>query len=121
MVTACLVDGKPIDGEFRIVRADGRVRTLHMRGEPVLDSDGCTASMWAVFRDVSELRRSQRAVRESRDSLQRRREIAQTEHRLAVELQEAVLPRGAAPCGSRTTPPAHSTSPRTTCPPRRAP
>ncbi|MET9962924.1 SpoIIE family protein phosphatase [Streptomyces sp. NPDC006326] len=92
MVTACLVDGKPIDGEFRIVRADGRVRTLHMRGEPVLDSDGCTASMWAVLRDVSELRRSQRAVRETRDSLQRRREIAQTERRLAVELQEAVLP-----------------------------
>ncbi|MFJ3173626.1 PP2C family protein-serine/threonine phosphatase [Streptomyces roseus] len=92
MVTACLVDGKPIDGEFRIVRADGHVRTLHMRSEPVLDSDGCTASMWAVFRDVSELRRSQRALRESRDSLQRRREIAQTEHRLAVELQEAVLP-----------------------------
>ncbi|MCX5195114.1 SpoIIE family protein phosphatase [Streptomyces sp. NBC_00249] len=92
MVTDCLVDGKPIDGEFRIVRADGRVRTLHMRGEPVLDSDGCTASMWAVLRDVSELRRSQRAVRESRDSLQRQREIAQTEHRLAVELQEAVLP-----------------------------
>ncbi|KJY31448.1 phosphatase, partial [Streptomyces sp. NRRL S-444] len=92
MVTACLVDGKPIDGEFRIVRADGRVRTLHMRGEPVLDTDGCTASMWAVLRDVSELRRSQRAERESRDSLQRRREIAQTEHRLAVELQEAVLP-----------------------------
>ena len=91
-VTACLVDGKPIDGEFRIVRADGRVRTLHMRGEPVLDSDGCTASMWAVLRDVSELRRSQRAVRESRDSLQRQREIAQTERRLAVELQEAVLP-----------------------------
>ncbi|MEV8532535.1 SpoIIE family protein phosphatase [Streptomyces sp. NPDC051211] len=92
MVTACLVDGRPIDGEFRIVRADGRVRTLQMRGEPVLDSDGCTASMWAVLRDVSELRRSQRAVRESRDSLQRQREIAQTEHRLAVELQEAVLP-----------------------------
>ncbi|MFF4420706.1 PP2C family protein-serine/threonine phosphatase [Streptomyces sp. NPDC001549] len=91
-VTACLVDGRPIDGEFRIVRADGRVRTLHMRGEPVLDSDGCTASMWAVLRDVSELRRSQRAVRESRDSLQRQREIAQTERRLAVELQEAVLP-----------------------------
>ncbi|MBW5485082.1 PP2C family protein-serine/threonine phosphatase [Streptomyces bambusae] len=92
MVTACLVDGKAIDGEFRIIRTDGRVRTLHMRGEPVIDSDGCTASMWAVLRDVSELRRSERAVRESRDSLQRQREIAQTEHRLAVELQEAVLP-----------------------------
>ncbi|MFE3522647.1 PP2C family protein-serine/threonine phosphatase [Streptomyces sp. NPDC059161] len=92
MVTACLVDGRPIDGEFRIVRPDQGVRTLHMMGEPVLDSDGCTASMWAVLRDVSELRRSQRAVRESRDSLQHERRIAQTEHRLAVELQEAVLP-----------------------------
>jgi serine phosphatase RsbU (regulator of sigma subunit) len=92
MVTACLVDGKPIDGEFRIVRPDGSVRTVHMMGEPVLDADGSTASMWAVLRDVSELRRSQRAVRETCDSLQRERHFAQTEHRLAVELQEAVLP-----------------------------
>ncbi|OAH12582.1 PP2C family protein-serine/threonine phosphatase [Streptomyces jeddahensis] len=93
MVTDCLVDGKPIDGEFRIVRPDGGVRTVHMMGEPVLDTDGTTASMWAVLRDVSELRRSQRAVSETRDSLQRQRHIAQTEHRLAVELQEAVLPQ----------------------------
>lgn len=92
MVTDCLIDGKPIDGEFRIVRTDARVRTLHMMGEPVLDEDGSTASMWAVLRDVSELRRSERAVRESRDSLQRRRQIERTEHRVAVELQEAVLP-----------------------------
>lgn len=91
-VTACLVDGRPIDGEFRIVRADGRVRTLHMRGEPVLDPDGCTASLWAVLRDVSELRRSRRAVTASHDTLRLRQEIARTEHRLAVELQEAVLP-----------------------------
>ncbi|MFD3998098.1 PP2C family protein-serine/threonine phosphatase [Streptomyces sp. NPDC058548] len=92
MVTDCLIDGKPIDGEFRIVRTDGRVRTVHMTGEPVLDADGCTASMWAVLRDVSELRRSERAVRESRDSLERSRHIEQTERRVAVELQEAVLP-----------------------------
>ncbi|WP_225800810.1 PP2C family protein-serine/threonine phosphatase [Streptomyces sp. NK15101] len=92
MVTGCLIDGKPIDGEFRIVRTDGRVRTVHMTGEPVLDADGCTASMWAVLRDVSELRRSERAVRESRDSLERSRHIERTERRVAVELQEAVLP-----------------------------
>jgi serine phosphatase RsbU (regulator of sigma subunit) len=48
--------------------------------------------MWAVLRDVSELRRSQRTVGETRESLQRRQHVAQTEHRLAVELQEAVLP-----------------------------
>ncbi|MCD9194551.1 PP2C family protein-serine/threonine phosphatase [Streptomyces albireticuli] len=91
MVTDCLVDGKPIDGEFRIVRGD-ELRTVHMMGEPVLDADGATASMWAVLRDVSEERRSRRAVHETGSSLQRHREIARTERRLAVELQEAVLP-----------------------------
>ncbi|WP_338775500.1 SpoIIE family protein phosphatase [Streptomyces sp. DG1A-41] len=92
MVTNCLVDARPIDGEFRIARRDGDVRTVHMMGEPVLDSDGSTASMWAVLRDVSELRRSQRVVSETRGSLTDLRQDAQTEHRLAVELQEAVLP-----------------------------
>lgn len=92
MVTDCLIDAKPIDGEFRIVRPDGGVRTVHMMGEPVLDTDGSTAAMWAVLRDVSELRRSQLTVSETRDSLQRHRHHAQTERRLAVELQEAVLP-----------------------------
>ncbi|MDW4904035.1 SpoIIE family protein phosphatase [Streptomyces sp. ADMS] len=92
MVTDCLIDAKPIDGEFRILRPDGGVRTVHMMGEPVLDTDGGTASMWAVLRDVSELRRSQRTVSETHDSLQRHRHHAQSERRLAVELQEAVLP-----------------------------
>ncbi|MFJ9820381.1 PP2C family protein-serine/threonine phosphatase [Streptomyces sp. NPDC101151] len=92
MVTDCLVDAKPIDGEFRVVRPDASVRTVHMMGEPVLGGDGSTASMWAVLRDVSELRRSQRTVRQTRDSLHRHQRQAQTEHRLAVELQEAVLP-----------------------------
>jgi serine phosphatase RsbU (regulator of sigma subunit)/PAS domain-containing protein len=92
MVTDCLVDAKPIDGEFRIVRPDGGVRTVHMMGEPILDADGSTAAMWAVLRDVSELRRSQRTVSETRESLQLHRHHAQSEHRLAVQLQEAVLP-----------------------------
>ena len=92
MVTACLVDGKPIDGEFRILRNNGDMRTLHMIGEPVLDADGCTASMWAVLRDVSELRRSQRVVGRTSDSVRREQDMARTEHRMAVEMQEAVLP-----------------------------
>ncbi|MEV7981115.1 SpoIIE family protein phosphatase [Streptomyces sp. NPDC086519] len=94
MVTACLVDARPIDGEFRVLRPDGDVRTVHMMGEPVLDGDAGTASMWAVLRDVSELRRSQRTVHETRDTLQRHHRRAETEQRLAVELQQAVLPPG---------------------------
>ncbi|MFF0448948.1 PP2C family protein-serine/threonine phosphatase [Streptomyces sp. NPDC004609] len=92
LVTGALVDGRPIDGEFRIVRPDGQVRTVHMTGEPVLDADGSTASMWAVIRDVSALRRSEAAVRDSRDSLHRQQHFERTEHRIAVEMQEAVLP-----------------------------
>ncbi|MFF9081936.1 PP2C family protein-serine/threonine phosphatase [Streptomyces rubiginosohelvolus] len=92
MVTGCLVDGRPMDGEFRIVRPDGGTRTLHMTGEPVLDAEGCTASMWAVLRDVSELRRSEQAVTRSRASVQREEHIERTEHRMAVELQQTVLP-----------------------------
>ncbi|GAA2235524.1 PP2C family protein-serine/threonine phosphatase [Streptomyces indiaensis] len=92
MVTNCLVDARPIDGEFRIARRSDDVRTLHMMGEPVLDADGSTASMWAVLRDVSELRRSQRVVSETRDSLRHRQEAARSEQRLAAELQEAALP-----------------------------
>ncbi|QIQ06451.1 PP2C family protein-serine/threonine phosphatase [Streptomyces liangshanensis] len=97
MVTACLIDGRPIDGEFRVLTAQGRVRTLHMMGEPVLDTGGCTASMWAVLRDVSTLRRSERVLRDTRDSVHRRQHLAQTEQRLVAELQQAVLPtRGGA-------------------------
>ncbi|MER8033028.1 SpoIIE family protein phosphatase [Streptomyces bauhiniae] len=55
MVTGCLVDARPIDGEFRVRRPDDSVRTVHMRGEPVLGTDGGAVSMWAVIRDVSEL------------------------------------------------------------------
>ncbi|MES9524424.1 PP2C family protein-serine/threonine phosphatase [Streptomyces capoamus] len=92
MVTDCLVDARPIDGEFRVLRPDSSVRTVHMMGEPVLGADGGTASMWAVLRDVSELRRSRLTVHETRDSLHRERRRERTEHRIAAELQEAVLP-----------------------------
>ncbi|MFF7385119.1 SpoIIE family protein phosphatase [Streptomyces griseoluteus] len=54
MVTGCLVDARPIDGEFRVRRPDDSVRTVHMRGEPVLGTDGDAVSMWALIRDVSE-------------------------------------------------------------------
>ncbi|OON77986.1 PP2C family protein-serine/threonine phosphatase [Streptomyces tsukubensis] len=97
MVTGCLIDGRPIDGEFRVARSDGTVRTVHMLGEPVLDSDGGTASMWAVLRDVSELRRSRRAVGPVHDFVRNQRGRAHGEGRLAAEVRETVLPRWRGP------------------------
>ncbi|MEW1613043.1 MULTISPECIES: SpoIIE family protein phosphatase [unclassified Streptomyces] len=90
MVTGCLVDGRPMDGEFRIVLPDNQVRTLHMTGEPVLDSEGCTAAMWALLRDVSELRRGEETVSRSRDSARRDERIGRVEQWMAVEFQESV-------------------------------
>jgi hypothetical protein len=92
MVTGCLIDGRPIDGEFRIVRPGREIRTLHMMAEPVLDDGGCTARMWAVLRDVSEVRRGEREVRATHDVLRHRLQAARTEDRLVAEVQEAVFP-----------------------------
>lgn len=55
-VTTCLVDGRPMDCEFRVVRPDGSLRTVQLAGEPVLDCQGGTVAMRAVVRDVSGLR-----------------------------------------------------------------
>lgn len=91
-VTDCLVDAKSVDGEFRIQRRDGGIRTLYMSAEPVLGVDGGTVAMWGVLRDISVLRRSEYALNETRERYAQERHLAQTEHRLAIELQEAVLP-----------------------------
>ncbi len=108
MVTGCLVDGRPINGEFRIVRPDGSVRTVHMNGEPVPAADGGTGSLWAVLRDVSELRRDQQEVRETRESLEHEWRAVRAEHRLARELQDAMRPaaRRPAPLAAGGAPPA---------------
>lgn len=54
-VTRCLVDGRPVSCEFRIMREDGTARTLQLAGEPILDDGGSTVAMWAMVRDISEL------------------------------------------------------------------
>lgn len=91
-VTDCLVDARPVDGEFRVTHPDGRIRTLHMSAEPVLAADGSTVAMWGVVRDVSDLRSSELALMRTQETYAREQHLAQTERRVAVELQEAVLP-----------------------------
>ncbi|GAB2909136.1 SpoIIE family protein phosphatase [Streptomyces mayteni] len=53
-VTDCLVDGRPMDCEFRITRPDGSRRLVRMAGEPVLDDNGGTVAMCAMIRDLRE-------------------------------------------------------------------
>ncbi|WP_461010590.1 SpoIIE family protein phosphatase [Streptomyces capparidis] len=104
MVTACLVDSRPLDGEFRFARRDGAVRSVHITGEPVLDDDGNVRSLWALVRDVTDLAAERRAARESSLRWRRAREggggsapepgsgAAEAGHGAARELRNAVLP-----------------------------
>jgi PAS domain-containing protein len=85
-VTDTLVDGSPLDVEFRVVRPDGGVRTLHMAGEPEPDPEGDTACLWAVLRDVSDLRSAERAAREDHEGPAGSADPA-------AEVRAAVLPR----------------------------
>lgn len=95
-VTRCLIDGHPVDCEFRIRRPDAAVRTLQLAAEPVLDDDGGTVAMWAMIRDAGGPRTVPAQGAGPRPdgvggpaALRERQRLARTEHRLALELQEA--------------------------------
>ena len=60
LLTAALVDGKPIDAEFRISRPDGTQCSAHCAGEPVLEADGTVRSIWLAVRDVTDSPRARR-------------------------------------------------------------
>ncbi|MCF2528935.1 PP2C family protein-serine/threonine phosphatase [Yinghuangia soli] len=93
MIDALLNELLPTEGEFRILRPDATVRSVHLVGEPVLDGDGHPRSVWVIMRDVTELRWTQAALSEARAQLLVQRQLARDEHRMAAELQRAVMPR----------------------------
>jgi serine phosphatase RsbU (regulator of sigma subunit) len=93
LIDELLNDLRPVDGEFRLLRPDGTARSVHIVGEPVLDSDGAPRSVWVIIRDVTELRWTQAALSETRAQLLAQRQLARVEHRIAAELQRVVMPR----------------------------
>ncbi|WP_433338525.1 SpoIIE family protein phosphatase [Spirillospora sp. CA-294931] len=82
---------EPADLHLR-VNAGGGVRHLRVMAEPILDSAGDPIALHTVFQDVSQRRRSDEMLAETRQQLKReRRRIAEERH-IAVELQRAILP-----------------------------
>lgn len=63
--------GMPVDLEYRIIRPDGTVRHLWNRGYPVASKDGQVRQIVGVAQDVTQWRRAEEALEESREYLNR--------------------------------------------------
>ena len=50
ILTEALVDGRPIDAEFRLQLADGTSRPVHCVGAPRFADDGCVHAVWLAIR-----------------------------------------------------------------------
>jgi len=56
---------EPLNMEYRIVRDDGEIRTIHAHGEYVLDDEGRPVEVVGTAQDVTEQRQAQEELRES--------------------------------------------------------
>ncbi len=61
--------GPPYDVECRIVLPDGSVRVIHGEGEAIRDSAGRVTGMFGIAQDITDRRRAEDALRETRDFL----------------------------------------------------
>jgi PAS domain S-box-containing protein len=88
-------DGLPADVEFRVIDADGATRHVRLTGEPVAagaGGDGEPVAVRGIVQDVTSRRRAEIALEITRVQLAAQRARADTEHSLAAELQQALLP-----------------------------
>jgi PAS domain S-box-containing protein len=88
-----LTDRSSFTLEYRIIRADGRVRTLHGRGDVVVDESGHPIRLVGTAQDITDTKLTQEALQEASADLQRRATALQAlAARTATEPQ--VAPHG---------------------------
>lgn len=66
--------------EYRAIRADGRVRVLHLQSDPIVDAAGDPVRVVAVLHDVTDTKRTQQVLTDTSSHLAR---YAQELQRLA--------------------------------------
>src|SRR5436190_13111611 len=62
---ALLPDGPRYDLEYRVVRPDGMVRTVHSHGDVTWDKSGRPLHQFGVVQDITELRLAEQEMRAS--------------------------------------------------------
>ncbi len=69
-VEEALKSGRYGPYDFRIIRPDGSIRFLHAQGEVRFDQEGRPLRLVGTVQDITELKRTEEALRESEKSLQ---------------------------------------------------
>ena len=79
--------------DVRVVRPDGTVRHVHVRGQPVFDQNGDTDEFMGVIMDITDRKRTERALRRARERTLEARFAAVLEERtrLARDIHDTLL------------------------------
>ncbi|MBI2951475.1 PAS domain S-box protein, partial [bacterium] len=88
VIETALRDLKPFAFEERILRPDGTIRALQSQGEVSLGEDGKPLRMVGICQDVTERKRTEEALRESREHS---RQIIETANEAFVEMDASGL------------------------------
>ena len=79
--------------DVRVVRPDGSIRYVHIRGQPVFDQTGGTDEYIGVIMDITNRKRTERALRRARERALEARFAAVLEERtrLARDIHDTLL------------------------------
>ncbi|MCD1294264.1 histidine kinase [Methanocella sp. CWC-04] len=71
-----LHDGRNYSFDYRIVKPDGSIRTIHSEGEVIHDDNGKPVKVFGTMQDITERKRSEQALKKSGAILSRAQSIA---------------------------------------------
>ncbi|MCP2256440.1 ANTAR domain-containing protein [Streptoalloteichus tenebrarius] len=84
--------GRPAATTFRLRRSDGVTRHMRVIAEPVLDSDGDLMAVRGAYQDISAQHWTEVALSATRDQLAHTEQRVAEQNRLALQLQQAIMP-----------------------------
>jgi serine phosphatase RsbU (regulator of sigma subunit)/PAS domain-containing protein len=88
---------RPASAAFRLQRPDGVTRHIRVVAEPVLDTDGRLLLVRGAYQDISAQHWTEVALAATRDQLAHTEQQASERSRLALQLQQAIMPPTQAP------------------------
>ncbi|MEU7157582.1 SpoIIE family protein phosphatase [Streptomyces chrestomyceticus] len=89
---AVLHHRRPASAAFRLRRPDGVTRHIRVIAEPVLDADGGLLSVRGAYQDISSQHWTEVALAATRDQLAHTEQQSAERNRLALQLQQAIMP-----------------------------